>query len=791
MLKKALIAVASVIALLLGFVIITPLVVDVNQYRPEIEQLIQKNINGSAKIGRLSLSLWGRLAIEIDELEVKDAKGKRVLAVQGSSINFPFISLISGAPELTLRLDGPEIYAIKESDGSFNLLSLAKEDSKASAASTSSTSEPEAAPTPAAEEAAAPQGLAPIIVASKVDLLIENAKVIFSDKGSGLEQKITDFNILLKDVSLGRPMDLDIWADLNTKLDTISLEGPFKMTGEINPVLKDQEVQGFEVKLESIMDKISISVPETFRKSDKVTTQLQIEAFGSPEKLTLKSLIIKFHDLVLEGRGEAILAPELSYSFNFSQNQINLKTWKEILPPLKDFVNEDMKLSWTADLVTDHLKTFKLNFKAPENDLTLVAGVENFSAPNINLNMKSTGLNIDRLLPPSKEEAEAAKAKPGSSSSAAGTGGNAVSGADGNAAQQSAAEQAASDVDAQLAELKNNEMLKQMKAQVGIRFDKVTAMNVDVQDFILKFTFNDLKAVIEPIKLKVFGGQINTFASLNLQGPRPIYKAKLTVDSIQFKDAVESQLPKFANTIMGNLSLSGNAKGESLNNDLMMKNLVMNGDFKILDASFATVDIVKMVNEGGAKAIQTIKEKFPKAPLGSIASLGSGEGKFKEVSSNFSLAQGVMKAPNFKALSFPGKGVDINGYTEIDLLGDKIQADWNVIDTYNKTGLKSVSLKEKGVEVKEILAEPGKPIRFPIKVGCKLSEPCYKYDAIPGHFWNIASKKIEKAAGDRLKAELKKRTAKEREKIKKKQKKVEEDLKKKAKDFLKGKKLPF
>ena len=47
-----------------GAALIVPLVVDVDKYRPQIQEATNQKINGSLELGKLKLSLWGQIRIE-------------------------------------------------------------------------------------------------------------------------------------------------------------------------------------------------------------------------------------------------------------------------------------------------------------------------------------------------------------------------------------------------------------------------------------------------------------------------------------------------------------------------------------------------------------------------------------------------------------------------------------------------------------------------------------------------------------------------------------------------------
>ena len=62
-LKKILIVFASLGLVLLTVMILVPFMIHVDDYRPKITSLANENINGKLELGKLTLTLWGKLML--------------------------------------------------------------------------------------------------------------------------------------------------------------------------------------------------------------------------------------------------------------------------------------------------------------------------------------------------------------------------------------------------------------------------------------------------------------------------------------------------------------------------------------------------------------------------------------------------------------------------------------------------------------------------------------------------------------------------------------------------------
>src|SRR5262245_18207486 len=107
--KKILIAIGALFALLIVAVVSIPLFVDVDKYRLQIVDKANEYINGKLELGKLSLSLWGKVKVKIDGLSISDPSGQKVFGVQDAYFYVPFTSLLSGSPELILKAEAPMI----------------------------------------------------------------------------------------------------------------------------------------------------------------------------------------------------------------------------------------------------------------------------------------------------------------------------------------------------------------------------------------------------------------------------------------------------------------------------------------------------------------------------------------------------------------------------------------------------------------------------------------------------------------------------------------------------------
>lgn len=819
-LKKVLIGMGAFLGLLLVSLIVIPLVVNVDQYRPQILQIANERLNGKLDIGKLSLSLWGKIEIDIDGITLTDTSGNQLVSVKETYAHIALLSFLKGQPRLIFKMDRPDLKIVKDKSGKLNLLNLVKPAPPGQPVTSAPSSEPTSNPNAPAEKGEIP--MISLIAAAGVDVELINAQLNFRDLSSGFTQDVKDFNLILQDISMSRPMNVVSFADIKTSVgDTVQIAGPFRLDGVITPQFNGSEFQKADINLDVGMSDLTIDVGNTFSKAKGIPFIIKTNISAAANELNIEKLLLNFHNAILELslRVNDLQNVSPGIDLNLSSNPIDLSSWDKLVPALNAFDLEGRmdlkakakgptsKLEYNAqldvidivantpglqakpkmqvhvDLETNFLKKAAFNLESPGTDLAVLATVKSFTAPVVNVNIDSRGIDLDQLLPPPPPTPSA----PANSGAGAGKGSES---SNSNSASTPASKEPATDVDKSLEPLRNNQMLRALLASVKVRIGKFKGFKVEADNIAVDFSLKQLLATLERFELGVFGGKVKANAGVDLKPPMPTYNMKLDVSNIDMKTAVASTVESLKNTMFGKLSLGGAGSGRSLNSDKILTNLSLAGNFKIADAEFATIDVGAMVAQAINEAVQKLVEKIPPLKDKKVENLNNYKSRYQTVSSDFTLKNGVFLAPNFKTVSYKNQGIDLEGRTEVDLVNDKLKADWYVIDTYNATKAQDVNIDMSGVKVEHVLAEKGKPVGFPIKVGCKMSAPCYDYKSVPDHFTKIALANSKQVVSGRLKEETKKVEKQAKEELKKHEKKIkgeaEKKLKDKAKEALKG-----
>ena len=220
--KWALIIIGGLMVLMVVAVVAITMLVDVNKYKPIIEQKVAESTGRSFTIGGdLRLSIIPTTAISFSDLRLgnpPDFNEESFVSIDAFEARIKFWPfLTSGFKDIQVErfvLDSPRISMIRQKDGRANWEGLGKKP-----AETAGSPSP---PKESDREAALPLALV------VNDFAITKGTLIFEDQTGPQRHEITDLNLRLKDVSFQRPIGIDFSARYNQK--------PLSLSGKIGPV---------------------------------------------------------------------------------------------------------------------------------------------------------------------------------------------------------------------------------------------------------------------------------------------------------------------------------------------------------------------------------------------------------------------------------------------------------------------------------------------------------------------------------------------------------------------------
>ena len=351
--KWLLIGGGTLVILLVAAVILIPLLVNVNSYKPQIEAKVQEATGRSFKIGGdIGLSVFPWVGLSLSDLELGNPQGFKetdLLKVGDFEARVKLLPLLSRKVEIKrIVLQDPQIVLVKDKDGRTNW-------NFKSAAATPS------APTPASDTKNKTGDASPGFALQSLtaeEIAVQNGTLTYIDHASGKTETVSEINLALSNVSLDGPVKLTFSTRINNQ--------PLKIEGTAGPLGNPPGSQplAFDMQI-SALDEINANLKGTARDltgKPSVDMALEVAAF-SPRKL-------------LERLGQPL---PVQTSDPAVLNKVSLKA----------------NVKGSATQVS--LQNGVLVLDDTQTDFTLAA--KDFQRPDLSFDVKMDALDLDRYLP--------------------------------------------------------------------------------------------------------------------------------------------------------------------------------------------------------------------------------------------------------------------------------------------------------------------------------------------------------------------------------------------------------
>ena len=205
--------------LVVAAIVLVPMFVDVQQYKPRLEKIVTQQTGRPFFMGDdMDISVFPWVGVRLSDLQLGSPRGftaKEMVTVRSFEVRLKVLPLLSRHVEVkSFVVDTPQIFLERRKDGLANWENLG-----------TGTKEKEKTGT------APKDGALPIASLAVANFAIKDGLVSFTDKAAGVEKQIADFNVNLTDISLENPIQLSMSALVDGK--------PLALNGSIGPVGKN------------------------------------------------------------------------------------------------------------------------------------------------------------------------------------------------------------------------------------------------------------------------------------------------------------------------------------------------------------------------------------------------------------------------------------------------------------------------------------------------------------------------------------------------------------------------
>jgi len=646
----------SVLAVVVGLLLLAPFFLDIEDYKQQIEQQVEDATGRHLTIGGLQASLFPWIGVTLDDVVLANRQGfseRDFLKVKHLNVQVALLPLLSKKIEIArFKLKSPEIFMERNAKGEGNwedLLPTSSESMTALKASEKNT------PASQTDDEATSLALASF---SAEALQLHDGIFIWQDAQSGVRMALTDVQVALDDVQLEHPMHAKVSARLNNdkvvidaqlgpvgdlasldvntlpvqlslKSDAIRLKSFSTWIGELPKQLGDinQASVMLNAQLEQRPDGARLLVGEgALSAAMNIAVDWKVE-MPNANALRLNHVAIAVNNkplFALQGDVKH-LNKKPRYTLRMQGESIQ-RTWLEgLLPELKSMY-AGHPAAW---------KTFKLGASLAgtaervdlrdmqmllDGEIVQLSGSVGFAkAPDIRLRLAAKSLHLDPWLP---QAAEASESHSQQEPNAARTG-----------------KQGSAAVEPDL------RFLRPWRVSAQLQVEKLVMRGMELGH--LRGTLKGERGIFKlaPLRFNLAGGQVRETASLNANRYPATWTESIHISDLKLKPVLQA----VANTDLldGTMQLDTNLKAKGLLPKAAMASLNGTGQLLLQNGRIKGFDIA-----GGLRNLSS---------LGMQASSGAKYTDFAQLQASFKIRNGIatnkdlfMASPLFR---LTGKGV--------------------------------------------------------------------------------------------------------------------------------------
>jgi AsmA protein len=550
-----------VFILIVAAAVILPMVIDPNDYKPQIIEAVKQQTGRDLVIeGDIGLSVFPKVGLNLGKTSLSNAagfEGKAFASMDAVNIQVALMPLLDKKVEMDeIILQGLALNLQRNKQGVTNWDDLAKKPADKQA-------KPEAKKAESADQAQ----LESLAIGG---IRIENANILWQDDQNGQRYEIKSFNLITGPLAEGDPVDIE----LNTAFASgdPAVEGQLEMNAVIQADVEQAMYTLTNLKL--ALDAKGKTLPNGQVQLSVAATPLVVNL--KQQTLQISALDISTLGLGIKGdlNGKAIMGDKPQFNGALSIADFNARELIKALGQPEPQMADDKALtrvgaSFELAATTSSASLNNLKAKLDDTSLTGKLAVTDFASQAVTFDLTLDEINLDRYLPP----------------------------ADTNKAAQPAAAQPAA-AGGQEPELFPVETLRKLNANGIARIGKLTKDNLKVSDIVVKVNANGGKVNVKPTA-SLYQGKLDSDVTIDASQKTPTLKLGTNLAGVQIEPLLKDMQgeAKLAGTTNAKVNVSAVGNTESA----LKKTLNGTANFSFTDGALVGVNIAQIIREGLAK----------------------------------------------------------------------------------------------------------------------------------------------------------------------------------------------
>jgi len=554
-----------VFVLIIAAVVILPMVISPNDYKPQIIEAVKQQTGRDLVIeGDIGLSVFPKIGLKLGHTSLSNAPGfgeQAFASMQTVDIQVALMPLLDKKVEMDeIVLQGLSLNLQRNKEGKTNWDDLAGKASDKPKAGQSAE---------AAKSGDAPE-LESLVIGG---VRIEDANILWQDDQQGQRYEIKAFNLVSGPLSEGDPVDIELSTAFLSAQPKI--EGELKLVGIIQA---DMEGSRYTITdLDFTLDANGDSLPGGKATVSVAASKLLVDLKG--QTLALTNLDINALGVSIKGgmAGKAILAENSQFSGQLAIADFNARDLITALgQPAPQTADENVlqHVSASFDLAATSSSASLQNFTAKLDDTNLngTVAVTDFTSQAVTFDLNVDQIDLDRYLPAAQQPS--AKTNAAASSGKAG--------------------ESAGSAEAELFPV---DVLRKLNANGTARIGLLKKSNLKVTDIVVKVKAKGGKVNMKP-SAALYQGKTDADVTIDASKKTPTLKVNANLKGVQIEPLLKDLQGDAKLAGATNAKVNITAKGNS--QSAVTRTLNGKANFAFTDGALVGVNIAKIIRDGMA-----------------------------------------------------------------------------------------------------------------------------------------------------------------------------------------------
>jgi AsmA protein len=656
--------VVVLVLLVVAAAVILPMVVDPNDYKPQIVAAAKEKLGRDLAIEQdLSLTVFPWLGIETGGVRVGNAAGfaeQPFAEIDQLGLKVKLMPLLSQQIEVdTLVLKGLRLNLEKDASGKTNWDDLAGQQEETPAQPGEADKQPAEAPSP--------------LALSVQGIQIEDARISWDDRQAGQKYVLDGVRVVTGSLAPGATVPVEAGINFSSSKPAMTLKADLTANVSSDADLAVFRITGLLLNLDAAGEGLPAG-------GAKLTLKADVTADTKADTLNLDQLEISGPAMAASGElAVSAMQTRPAAKGTLRIAETNLKTLASMFASPIETADPAALTRASGDLefvyADGALKLDPLKFRLDDSNLTGYLHMLDSAGPVVRTRLDLDQIDLDRYMPPAASAAEDGQAA---------------------AAPEQAQSKPAQGQEDPFAALRALDFVGEFK--IG----KLKVNNARMSNVTTKVVSSKGVLKVDPMAASLYEGSFKGSAVLDASGKQPKLSAKNQLTDIQIGPLLKDVAGE--DRLIGRGELYADVRMVGLSEAEIRRSLNGTSRFAFKDGALKGVNIAQVIRQGSSKLGLGGDQQDTGTP---------GQTDFTEISASLTMTNGVIKNNDLQAKS---PLLRIDGKGEVDLPKDSI--DYLITTELVK------SLEGQGGKGRDDLA--GIPI--PVRVSGPLSKPSYRPD---------------------------------------------------------------